>query len=113
MIILKFFACPALSHGEMTSPPIVYQANLKSVCKFNVTRLYLIIILLCKYRSWALDNNSIEIIAHKSQRSNSKLFKDRSNFYTLFCKKLNKDLFSHQMLLIYQRMFLSLKSSLL
>ena len=93
--------------------PIIYQANLKSVCKFNVTRLYLIIILLCKYRNWALDNNSIEIIAHKSQRSNSKLFKDQSNFYTLFCKKLNKDLFSHQMLLIYQRMFPSLKSSLL
>ena len=35
------------------------------------------------------------------------------NIYTLFCKKFTKALFSHQMLLIYQRMFLSLKSSLL
>ena len=35
------------------------------------------------------------------------------NIRTLFCKKLSKSLFSHQMLLIYQRMVLSLKSSLL
>ena len=36
------------------------------------------------------------------------------NIYTFFCKKLSKGLFSHQkMLLTYQRVFLSLKSSLL
>ena len=33
--------------------------------------------------------------------------------YTLLCKKLSKALFSHQILLIYQGMFLSLESSLL
>ena len=48
---------------------------LKSVCHFKVTRFYLI--LLYKQHNWTLGTYSVEIITHKSQRSNSKFVKDQ------------------------------------
>ena len=50
---------------------------LKSVCHFEVTRFY--VILLCKQHNWTLGAYSVRIITHKSQRSNSKFVKDQWN----------------------------------
>ena len=49
----------SMSHSDIEDL-IEYQANLKSVCKFKVTRFYLIIILLCKQHNWALDTYAID-----------------------------------------------------